>query len=496
MGKKEEEKPQSEPIPFRCLKDLVDAIENGKEVDEALYRSVEWEEELIRQAIETPHALLTTKTPPPYFEVKDYRIAWKVMRELLPSIKPGERISEGHLLGALAREEPIYFGSQFGRFWLDPIMSGEPCGIPYAIGELLPTLHARFEMKHWKKRTEEFISRVDTTKDPQTLQTEWRLEAYAMSLTHDGGLVGKLISDAIGELDMSDKTNRNIVRLGIPEIDRFNGGGHGRGEMMVVGGGTSHGKSYFAQRLMRLQAALKQRALYISVEDSDELVVARFVADLSLSIGDKDRGVIAPHTIRDRTANESMVDEVKQIARDELSDYLYFFDAKKWTCSRICDLIRRHRYLCGIDLVIIDYLQAIQPDESSNNRTADTGAIVAKLKSCCHEAGVALVLLSQYARDEYRNGAIPTITSCKYAGEIENESEIMLLLWRDDDNILHAKVAKLKWSKAAGRKYIISTSEHTGCFMGWEDDFSENEDQSKQKRGPQRRSYGQQGGTI
>jgi len=458
-------------LKYRCLRDIVFATDSGIDVDAGLIRRVTWEHDLVRQAIETPHAIVSASIPPAYFEVKDYRILWKVLQEGLPFIKPGESFGKGFLISRLTNEDETYFRGHAGSIWLEYLLMRPPCGANLAIEDLIPRLHARHDIRHWKLRSEDYIQRIDEERtDPIVLHTDWRMEAYSMSQTHDGGSIGKTITRLMADWDPENKENRNIVPLGIPQIDRSNGGGHGRGELMVIGGGTNHGKSYMAQRLMRNQARQGNRALYVSVEDSQDLMTARFIADFSLFGGEEN--AVQPAKVRDKSADPEVVNRTKVDAERELGDKLYYFHAKKWPISKICDVIRRHRHLCGIDVVIVDYLQAIMPDEVTNQKANDTAFIVAELKKCCDDCEVALILMSQYARDEYRNGVEPTITSCKWAGEIENESEIMLLLWRDDADILHARVAKLKWARSAGRRYIVHVSEATGCMLDWEDDFT------------------------
>jgi archaellum biogenesis ATPase FlaH len=475
-------------VKYRCLRDLVFAADSGVDVDGSLINRVRWEEELCRQAMETPHAVVSQKIPSAYFEVHDYRLMWRALQNLLPFVPVGLPVPRGLLLAKLGEEEPKYFRGHAGMTWLDYIMDQAACGLRFALEHLAPVLHARHDMKHWKSRNHEFIELLDKTTDPILLHTEWRSEAYNMSLAHDGGAVGKTVNQLIRGWDAADKDNRNIIRTGLEHIDKYNAGGHGRGELMVIGGGTGHGKSFCAQRIMRAQAAMKQRALYISVEDDADLFTARFIADYS---SETTTGAVSPADIRQKKVDPVHVDEMKAMADDEQGDTLYFFHAKKWTASRICDVIRRHRYLCGVDLVIVDYLQAISPDEVTNQKANDTAIIVSQLKACCGDCEVALILLSQYARDEYRGGIEPTITSCKWSGDIENESEVMLLLWRDEADVLHAKIAKLKWAKSAGRRFIIPTNDMTGCMMDWEDDFSQ--PQQQQQKGDRRDRRGRNG---
>jgi RecA/RadA recombinase len=476
-------------LEYRCLRDLHFALDGKQEVDEELFRRVCWEDELVRQAIDTPHALATSRLPPVYFEVIDYRIAWQAIVELLPLVPVGQSVPAGLLLAKFAELDGPYFRGQVGKNWLRYVMGQPACGLTYALEYLVPTLHARFEMRLWKVRTEDLINLVDKTNDTLLLHSDWRREAYAISLSHDGGAIGKTFADLMREWNAEDRDNDKIVPLGLKEIDRLNGGGPGRGELAVIGGPTGGGKSYLAERMMCNYAqAGTHRALYISTEDNPDLMTARLFADYCPKI--------RPREVRSKRADPALIDEARASVGNDRLDNLYFAYAKKATCSQICDLIRRHRYLCDVDIVLIDYLQAIMPDEQSNQKTNDTALMVSQLKKCADDVGVALVLFSQYARDEYRNGAEPSIVSCKWAGEIENEAEIMFLTWQSEDGkITFGKIAKLKWAPTVGRRYILPRHVDTGVFLEpWEPDFTQPTDNKPKPDG--RRNGRRSGGEI
>jgi replicative DNA helicase len=243
----------------------------------------------------------------------------------------------------------------------------------------------------------------------------------------------------------------------------------------LLGDFTVTHNSFFAQRIMRQQAKLKQRCLYMSIEDSEDLMRARFFADYEPEL--------TPTLVRmKQVRTETVTRAIEKMAADGC-DNVYFLDAKKWTVSQVCQAMRRHRYLFDIDLVIIDYLQAIQPDEESNNKVSDTALVVSQLKRCAHEIGVALLMFSQLGRDEYRNGNEPNLTSCKWAGEIENETELMVMMWRDETDVLHMKIVKCKWSKATSKRYIVHTSPSTGVIeLPFEDDFEQPPEPAQKKK--------------
>ncbi len=614
---------------YKCMRDLREAKNNmeypGTEEDyEASYRLFYRQQQIIHCALEHPHALATTGITPHHFDVPYCRFGWQAIDQARELIKPGEAIRDSDFVSFMMELNRHEFSDGAAENFLRAVKGQANASQEYVLRVLVPEIISKHDVGVWESRFTPLCQLVGATEHTLNLARDFRMVSKQVVGEPEPGYVGSSMLEINSEYDLTDKTNRSLVPLGIEQFDEVMGGGHGRGELMVIGGGTSTGKclkqgtlilmhdgslkrcddvvigdrlmgpdgrprtvittnvgeaemyevrptkgdswyvnidhiltlasesgessvdslfdvplrewmawspsmqkrsvlvrslpseqsdlgrhseacqrsfvrvpfsvvptgkvdryygctldgdgrfllgdftvthnSYFAQRLMRQQAKLGQPCLYISVEDSPELMQARFFADYVPDM--------TPTQVRKKAVDPDQVDRALQGMKEEGCDKVYFLDAKKWTVSQVCSAMRRHRYLFDIDLCIIDYLQAIQPDEPSNSVTNDTALIVASLKKCAHEIGVALVLFSQLSRDEYRNGAEPGLNSCKWAGEIENETEFMVVIWRDEADVLHAKVVKCKWNKATGLRYIVHTSPSTGVVqLPFEDDF-------------------------
>ncbi len=237
----------------------------------------------------------------------------------------------------------------------------------------------------------------------------------------------------------------------------------------LLGDFTVTHNSYSCEDLLRRQARLKQRALYISCEDAAELMFCRTIADLS-------EPKVSPRDVRTKQADPEVVDRALTRLKAEYADRIHVVEMKKPTIGQVLDTIRRYRYVREIDLVIIDYLQAITEDEATTNKVQETSSVTSKLKRCFTECNVAGIVFSQYSREAYKAGTEPGLTACKYAGDIENEAEILVLMWKDPEGTLHVKLPKVKWSSAQDLRYIIPIDPLTGCQGEWEADYSENED--------------------
>lgn len=459
----------------RSLRDLQIRKADGCDVDEEQFRVLRRENELFRAAIAYPKALLPSGVVAGMFEGADYGVGWAaaISCEKLAPVAHGDALRVESVLSEMRRIDEKRYEGQRGDLWMAQATSPPPVDLAYAIDVLAKEMIARHQLRIWRSRTGKLNEQIDKTQDILGLHAEYLTEGLGITISHDGGQIGEGIDGM--PWDATVAVNPNIVKTGFPQIDRAAGGGHGRGELGVVGGGTNHGKSYFAQRYLVNQAILRQNVLYISVEDSIDLMYCRMLSDFSTP-------KLRPVHIRERSADPAVVAAAMDSMKRGLEGRVRYWVKKKATVSEVCNAIRRHRFMCGIDSVVVDYLQAVQPDRTSNNKTQDTSLAVNDLKRCCDDVGVALWLLSQYSREQYKDGAEPDINACKYAGDIENESELIVLLFRDDEQRLHAKMPKVKWAQAQGLRYIIDTDEG-GCLGEWRDDFEEPKKREERPKG-------------
>lgn len=484
---------ETEQTGGRRLRNLIDADRShldGEQVEAHVRRRIEVEHSIIVAALAYPHAVIATGLKSSEFTAPDYSLLWMSVEGAIAANPQAQQISQGDIIEH-ARRLGARFRTPDGHNVLLRLTSDSPVSIDYALRVLVKELRAADDVRVWADTARSFAERAGKSTDPLALRHEWVIESQSIAQRYDAGPAASNLDEA--SLKWRSKgTAGSLVPTGFPEIDKSTGGGLGRGDLMVVGGGTNHGKSYLANRMLKNQAVMNRSVLYISVEDSEELLMCRMLADFA-------NPKLVPTDIRmamhgmPSPADPLAIDAAAASMKAAFQGRVKTISLPKATVSQIVSAIRSHRYLHGVDMVIVDYLQAVEPDETSNNKTQDVAYTVSKLKKIANEVGVALVMLSQYARDEYRDGAEPTVNSCKYAGDIENESEVMLLLWRDEQHQLMGKLAKLKWASSVGHRYLIATDSTTGAVLDWEKvvvDPNEKQDEGKKKRAFGRRKGG------
>ena len=101
-----------------------------------------------------------------------------------------------------------------------------------------------------------------------------------------------------------------------------------------------------------------------------------------------------------------------------------------------------------IGLVIIDYLQLIQYSKLPiENRTQELSQITRGLKIIAREFQVPVITLSQLSRNvENRVSKRPILADLRESGSIEQDADLVLMLYRDsyyNSNIVNSKLTEL-----------------------------------------------------
>src|SRR5581483_1375513 len=271
--------------------------------------------------------------------------------------------------------------------------------------------------------------------DPDVARREVETLLYGLTTrsvgTSDFDSLEDILVKSMNTIDIATK-NRGLL-LGVPtgftDLDLMF---HGlqRTDLIIGAGRPGFGKSSFAMGIAHNAARRGHAVAVFSLEMGKEQLGMRL---LSLASG------VPANRMRAGWIDE---DESQRIieARDLLSDLCIHIDDTAGSPVRsMRSKLRRLRARLhrDIDLVIVDYLQLMEDDESDarrrENRVQEISSISRGLKALAREFNVPVLALAQLSRAvESRQSKMPQLSDLRESGSIENDADIVMLIYRDE----------------------------------------------------------------
>lgn len=116
---------------------------------------------------------------------------------------------------------------------------------------------------------------------------------------------------------------------------------------------------------------------------------------------------------------------------------IYIDDTPALSILEMRTKARRLQVEHGLDLIIVDYLQLAR-SRQLENRVQEVSEISQGLKNLARELKVPVLALSQLSRAvEQRGGPKrPQLADLRESGSIEQDSDVVMFLWREDEEVL------------------------------------------------------------
>ena len=126
-----------------------------------------------------------------------------------------------------------------------------------------------------------------------------------------------------------------------------------------------------------------------------------------------------------------------QKAIGELSESpIYIDDSPSATVMEIRTKARRLQAEHELGLIIVDYIQLITPPSTRDNVVQQITEISRSLKALARELEVPLIAVSQLSRAaEQRSPRIPRLADLRESGSLEQDADVVLLIYREDLDI-------------------------------------------------------------
>lgn len=211
------------------------------------------------------------------------------------------------------------------------------------------------------------------------------------------------------------------VTTGFSGLDHYLSGFQ-KSDMIILGARPSLGKTTLALDVAR-KAALSGASIGIfSLEMSKDQIIDRFIAAEAQvplwklrtgRLGDDMFGLIA-----------GSLDRLSRMP-------IYIDDTPGLNVMQIRSISRRLQSEYGLDLIIIDYAQLIQPIHHTENFVQQFTEISHGLKALARELNVPVLVLSQLNRSvDNRETKIPKLSDLRETGSWEQDADVVMLIYR------------------------------------------------------------------
>ena len=112
---------------------------------------------------------------------------------------------------------------------------------------------------------------------------------------------------------------------------------------------------------------------------------------------------------------------------------LYIDDSPNLTLMEIRAKARRLKQQHGLDLIVLDYLQLMSSGKKVESRQQEVSEFSRSLKLLAKELEVPLIAISQLNRGpEARNDKKPQLADLRESGSLEQDADMVMLLYRPD----------------------------------------------------------------
>ena len=226
------------------------------------------------------------------------------------------------------------------------------------------------------------------------------------------------------------------VASGFSDIDSLLGGLQ-PSDLLIIAGRPGMGKTALGtnmafhasrawQQDMEAGAEVPNGApvLFFSLEMAAQQLSARILSEQT---------EIEMWKIRNGRFSESEWEKFVLTMQDLSTLPLYIDDTGGISIAQIAARSRRMKREKKIGLVIVDYLQLVEPSRRAENRVQEITEVTKGLKALAKELNVPILALSQLSRGvDSRDDKRPVLSDLRESGSIEQDADVVMFVYREE----------------------------------------------------------------
>ncbi|MCZ2845838.1 MAG: replicative DNA helicase [Candidatus Bathyarchaeota archaeon] len=259
-------------------------------------------------------------------------------------------------------------------------------------------------------------------------EAEKRIFSIAQrSLTQAFVPIKSELDEAFDRIDKihSKKGTLRGVTTGFPRLDNLLAGLQ-ESNLILLASRPALGKTALSLDIARAVATKAKLPVGIfSLEMGKEQLVDRLIAaEANVSLWKLRTG---------KLSEDEDFEKLQQALSSLSGAKIYIDDAASSTVLQMRAMARRLQAEKGLGLIIIDYLQLIQPRSPNENTVQQVTEISRSLKALSKELKVPVLALSQLSRAvEHRPDQRPRLSDLRESGSLEQDSDVVMFIYRED----------------------------------------------------------------
>ena len=253
-----------------------------------------------------------------------------------------------------------------------------------------------------------------------------------------------ILGDAFERIDRLSKHEGNIrgIPTGFTSLDNKLSGFQ-KSDLIILASRPSMGKSSLALNIAcHVATEAKMTVGIFSLEMSKDQVIDRLISTIS------NVDLWKLRTGRLSSEGENNDFERIQHAMGILSEAPIFInDSAVANVLQMKAMARRLQTEHGLGLIVVDYLQLMEPRNPTYSVVQQVSEISRSLKGMARELNIPVLALSQLSRAvEHRTPQIPRLADLRESGSLEQDADVVLFIYREDkyrDDTLRKNIADI-----------------------------------------------------
>ena len=269
----------------------------------------------------------------------------------------------------------------------------------------------------------------DPTADTRDMLSKAEEKVFGILESRGSGevkVISEVLQESLDRIDarMDQQHAFGGLETGFDDFDQMTGGLQ-NSELIILAARPSMGKTALAMNMAEhIALAGQSPVLFVSLEMS------------ALELGDRLLCSVAEvngHRLRNGSITAEERRRLVQTAAEVSQAPLHIDDSPSRTMTEIAANARRLKRRENLGLIVIDYLQLIEPDNARDPRQEQVAKIARRLKGVARELEVPALCLAQLNRQVEAGGdKKPQLSHLRESGAIEQDADVVMFVHRDE----------------------------------------------------------------